>query len=181
MTPEVFRIETPLPAPAATVYAWHEDPEALELLSPDSAGIEILKPAEIKVGEVAHLRVPLFPGLMKIDWLAEIDFVQPGLEFRDLQVKGPFRRWYHRHQFIPQSSGCLMRDEVEFLLPGGIILHHLGKAFVHAQLSKMFSYRHQKLTEIFGISDRKLSNNRLSIEFPEVHPENPILRYADEF
>jgi ligand-binding SRPBCC domain-containing protein len=181
MKTAIFTIETPLPAPAATVYAWHENPEALGALSPESAGIEILQPAKLEVGAIAHLRVPLIPGLLKSDWLAEIDFVQPGLEFRDRQIKGPFKYWYHRHLFIPNGSGCLMRDVVEFRIPGGTVMHHLGTPFVMSELKKMFNYRHQKLIGIFGKQDQVCSGESDVAEVPEIHPENPILRYADEF
>jgi ligand-binding SRPBCC domain-containing protein len=176
---ETYTIETKLNAPAATVYAWHEDPSALGKLSPESVGVEVVKPASIKVGEIAHIKVPLIPNLLKIDWLAEITYVHRGLEFRDKQIKGPFRYWLHRHRFIPMGTGCLMRDEVEFVLPGGPLIHHLGKRFVRSQLAEMFSYRHEQLLQHFGQTPNVETKKGNLIQFPDVDPNNPILHYVN--
>jgi ligand-binding SRPBCC domain-containing protein len=177
--PETFTIETKLNAPAATVYAWHEDPSALDKLSPQSVGVEVVKPALIKVGEIAHIKVPLIPNLLKIDWLAKIIYVHKGLEFRDEQIKGPFSYWLHKHRFIPTGTGCLMRDEVEYVLPCGQLIHHLGKRFVQSQLKDMFSFRHEQLLQEFGGFPKEKGIKEAPIKTPEVHPNNPILRHAD--
>ena len=179
MKSEIFRMETKLNAPAATVYAWHEDPSALEQLSPESAGVEVVKPAALNVGEVALLRVPLVPNIFTVSWQAAIVYVKPGLEFQDRQLKGPFQYWHHRHKFVPTGSGCIMRDEVEFILPGGPAIHHLGKHFVQAQLREMFTYRHNQLLKRFGNPPTVNTRNHKTPSIAKVHPGNPILRYAD--
>ena len=48
-----------------------------------------------------------------------------------------------------------MRDEIEFMMPGGRLIHSALSPFVVSKLRKVFGYRHQILIKEFG----------------EVHPE----------
>lgn len=83
-------------------------------------------------------------------WLAEhVEYDPPHL-FADVQRRGPFAYWYHRHLFAPTTQGTtLMTDEVEYALPLGWLGAWLGGGFVRAKLQKMFDYRHQVVQQSF--------------------------------
>ncbi|GEM_PF-685053 len=180
MKPAKYTKESKLNSPAATVFAWHEDPSALEELTPKEEGIQIVKPSTLVDGAEVYLRVPVLGRWVYVDWVSQLKDIKPGLEFSDTQTKGIFKLWHHRHRFIPDGNGCLMRDEIEFILPGGVLIHSLFKGFVLTKLNQVFTYRHKKLSKIFGdLSGNQgllnESNSRVSL-----HPHNPILEYADE-
>ncbi|HSK21744.1 MAG TPA: SRPBCC family protein [Egicoccus sp.] len=53
---------------------------------------------------------------------SRIDAYQRPTRFVDVQTAGPFRTWRHEHTFEPHpAGGTLMRDEVVFSAPLGIL------------------------------------------------------------
>ena len=148
--------QTHLNAPPEKVYRWHDQPLALQRLTPEEDSIDVVRAAKLGDGNQAHLRIPLLGCCLYVDWTAELENVKPGREFSDRQIDGPFKIWKHRHLFLNgDSRGCLMRDEIEFMMPGGKLMHSVFSPFVVNKLRQVFTYRHQILVNEFG----------------EVHPE----------
>jgi len=46
---------------------------------------------------------------------------EPPLLFEDEQVRGPFRRWHHRHEMAPDVLGARLTDIVDFELPFALV------------------------------------------------------------
>ena len=75
--------------------------------------------------------------------------------FADVQGKGPFRSWHHRHEFASESRsgimGTRLRDRIEYeigLEPVGRLVNAL---FIAPQMRRTFAYR-QRAVERFLIS-----------------------------
>jgi ligand-binding SRPBCC domain-containing protein len=66
----------------------------------------------------------------------------PPRRFEDVQVKGPFREWRHRHLVIPDGDGAKLRDEIDYLVPLGWLGRALAGSFIEQRLQRMFDYRH---------------------------------------
>lgn len=78
--------------------------------------------------------------------------------FADRQESGPFAYWYHRHCFLDDGQGgTLLRDEIEYTVPLGVLGRWLGGWFVRRKLEAMFTYRHEKTRSLIetGAWDRK--------------------------
>lgn len=41
--------------------------------------------------------------------------------FVDEQISGPFKRWWHEHEFVADENGTLMIDRIEFDAPLGFL------------------------------------------------------------
>ena len=80
-------------------------------------------------------------------WTSLITNWQPMNEFADVQLKGPYSKWYHRHLFRPLSGGVLLEDKVVYRLPfsrfGGNFLH----GFIRKDIKTIFSYRRKRIKE----------------------------------
>ncbi len=75
--------------------------------------------------------------------------------FADRQVRGPFAYWYHRHLFLDDGEGeTLLRDEVDYRLPLGMLGELLGSRFVNLKLQKIFDHRHEATRAAPGIRQR---------------------------
>ena len=59
---------------------------------------------------------PLF-GIPQLKWITCIAVAEEPYRFVDVQVRGPYRHWWHEHTFIEQDGGTLMKDRVEYELP----------------------------------------------------------------
>jgi ligand-binding SRPBCC domain-containing protein len=96
---------------------------------------------------VLRVRVGPFPVL----WVFEHCDYQEGRQFRDIQVKGPFKRWDHTHGFIADGpAACWFEDRVEYALPLGRFGSLLAGWFVRRKLERMFEYRHRITAEVFA-------------------------------
>ncbi len=118
-------------APVERVFAFHERPDALELLTPPFPPVRILyKTRGIHVGA----RVVLRMGFTK--WVALHTEYEKDHLFVDQQVEGPFKRWVHRHEFVAVDGKTRLTDRIEFELPP------LSWA-VKLALAQVFRYRHR--------------------------------------
>lgn len=143
------------------LFDWHVRPGAFQRLTPPWQRVEVVR----TTGRVPHdgsrveLRIKLGPMWRK--WLVEHrDFVD-GESFTDLTLHGPFPAWTHHHRMEPavetdepgepgqpdekgqpQQQTALLRDTIDYRLPGGLIGRALGGGFARKQIQRGFDYRH---------------------------------------
>jgi ligand-binding SRPBCC domain-containing protein len=115
----------------------------LERLTPGWLRFEVLTPEPISMGEGSLIDYRLRLHGWPIRWRTRIESWDPPHVFEDRQMRGPYRLWHHRHEFIPARDGTLMRDIVHYGLPlSG--LGRLAHALIVARdLQRIFDYRHQ--------------------------------------
>lgn len=65
--------------------------------------------------------------------------------FVDEQVKGPFRRFRHVHEFSQDSSGTTMVDRIEFVAPLGLIGRMAEKFVLRRYLKRLIEARNRHL------------------------------------
>lgn len=123
------------------VFAFHERPDALELLSPPWEKIRVVQgPTSLEAGTVVLIdtRVLLF-------WL-RIEAVHTAYEknvrFVDEMRRGPFKRWRHEHRFERDGTGCRLTDEIEYTPPLGPLGRLADPFVVRPRLKRMFEHRH---------------------------------------
>lgn len=134
--------ESPLArATPRDLFAWHARPGAFERLCPPWQTIRIDQPAPVEDGSVAELRMK--KGPLWIPWTALHRDVEPGRAFVDVQTAGPFSRWVHRHEFLASDDGALLRDRIDFRLPGGALGQALAGRAIDRDLRTTFAYRHE--------------------------------------
>ncbi|HEX3769793.1 MAG TPA: SRPBCC family protein [Polyangiaceae bacterium] len=138
-----FTKEVVIAAPAATVFAFHERPDAFALLQPPWQKAEIVKaPGSLAVGTRVIVRVHFGPLWQTVE--AEHVAYEPGHMFADRMVRGPFARWLHRHIVTPEGpDASRLTDDVEYELPMGALGRVFGGAIARRELERMFAYRHE--------------------------------------
>ena len=97
--------------------------------------------AGIENGGRVVLRMGLGP--VSQQWVAEHRDYEAGVQFRDVQISGPFAHWEHTHRFEADGrTGCILEDRIEYALPGGRLGQILGGAWTRRKLARLFAYRH---------------------------------------
>lgn len=126
-------------APVEEVFAFHERPDALELLTPAFPPVRVVnKSGGIERGARVELRVGPFR------WLALHTEYEKNRLFEDEQVEGPMALWVHRHQFAAEGPRqCRLTDRVEYQLPGGKLVNALFGWSAKPGLAQMFAHRHK--------------------------------------
>jgi ligand-binding SRPBCC domain-containing protein len=139
-----FIKESLIKAPPERVFAFHLLPDALERLVPPWEKVRVIQKADIsRIGSRAIIETTVF-ALFHVRWVAEHVLYDPPREFEDVQIAGPFKGWRHRHIVRPHAEeGAILRDEIEYELPLGVVAAVFAPFLIERRLEKLFNYRHE--------------------------------------
>lgn len=151
-----YRLEADqwVPAPLAAVFPFFAEAENLELLTPPSLRFRVLTPRPITMEEGLTIDYRLRLQGVPFRWRSRIAEWNPPHGFTDIQERGPYLMWEHRHRFEPAEGGTRIVDVVDYRVPLGRLVH--GWA-VKPQLNRIFTYRAAAITERFGSKERQPS------------------------
>jgi ligand-binding SRPBCC domain-containing protein len=139
-----------LPRPIAEVFAFFSDAHNLDVLTPPWLGFRVLtpRPVALRAGAVIDYRLK-WRGV-PLSWRTEIAAWEPPHRFVDRQARGPYRLWVHEHSFTPHDGGTLMRDRVEYAVPGWLFEPVVHGLVVGPDVRRIFAYRQRKMRELFA-------------------------------
>lgn len=139
-----------IPRSREDVFAFFADAFNLELITPPflNFGVLTTAPIELHRGTLIDYRLKLY-GL-KMRWQTRIECYEPPRRFSDLQLKGPYRYWHHRHEFEAVDGGTLMRDRVEYELPLGPLGMLAHGLLIRRTLNRIFDYRKATIAKLFS-------------------------------
>jgi ligand-binding SRPBCC domain-containing protein len=145
-----FHAETTLPLPRDQVFPFFAAAENLETITPAELKFQILTPLPIAmdVGTLIRYRLRLMG--VPFEWLTRISAWNPPHEFEDVQMKGPYRTWIHRHRFMEVTAGTRMEDDVLYALPL-FPLGEIAAPLVALQVGRIFTYREQAIRRAFNL------------------------------
>jgi hypothetical protein len=137
-----FVKESIVPATVEEVFAFHERPDAFELLQAPWDTVEIITPpTSLEVGTRVELRTKIGPFWIRI--VAEHVAYERNRFFEDVMREGPFARWHHKHLFFEHEDGCRLRDEIDYAPPFGLLGRLVDPIAVRPRLEKLFDHRHE--------------------------------------
>lgn len=147
--PGVYVLETEqwLPRGNGEVFSLFADAFQLEAITPPWLHFQVLTPRPISMVSGTTIDYRLRLHRIPVKWRSEISVWEPPFRFVDRQLLGPYRLWHHQHTFAEQYGGTLVKDRVEYAVPGGPLVHRL---FVRRDLERIFAYRRQRLAELLG-------------------------------
>ena len=144
----VLKTSQEYPVRKKDAFFFFEDPKNLFHITPPwlDFRLESTQPVpEVSEGAEFYYRIRWL-GL-RLRWKSMIINYHPPEEFTDVQVIGPYARWEHTHRFQETSAGTIMRDEVRYALPLGLIGDLAHSIIVKRQLRNIFSFRAVKIGE----------------------------------
>ena len=143
MKTETYIRRSRIPAPAAAVSDWHAREGAFGRLSPPWQSVELISTSG-GINNGARTEFYLKAGPFRCRWIAEYGGLEPGRQFHDVQIAGPFASWKHTHIITPDGEdACILEDHIEYALPLGMIGRCLGGGMVRRDLERAFRYRHE--------------------------------------
>ncbi len=144
MPNSTFTLRSPMPVSADELYAWHGRPLAFQRLQPPWENTTVVKQSGAfgTEGFLITMRTSLL-GPVKGTWLAEAYDFQPGRQFQDRELHGPFAFWNHTHKFIPDGvNASFLEEHIEYRLPFGLPGRLFTSGMVRKRLAAVFAYRH---------------------------------------
>ena len=168
--PHHLQFEQWVPFPLEHVFGFFSNPENLPRMMPESSATKLIevnrrtapspspgvasdKAAGVGSTIVTSFRV--FPGLpIEARWIARITEFEWNRYFADVQAKGPFKSWHHRHEFVAETrngvSGTLVRDVIDYEVGFGFAGVVTNAVFVRRQMQATFAQRQQVLPQLLA-------------------------------
>ncbi len=171
-----------VPVPLERVFLFFANPGNLARIMPPQSGAEIIRvqlvppPGIPEEHATVTNRDPLagtgseivasfrvFPFLpLRAQWIAIITEFEWNHHFADVQKKGPFKYFHHRHEFAADTrngqAGTTVRDLIDYEVGFGFVGEIAQRLVVRRKLERMFAYRQQALEKL-------LATKKLSKEF----------------
>ena len=149
MADHVLEARLWLGRPRPDVFAFFADPANLARLTPPTFGVRLLTRAPVMAaGAVLDYRLSWYG--VPIRWRAFVREFDPPYRFLDVQLRGPYARWEHRHRFLEEDGGTVVEDRVVYRLPLGFVGRALHAATVGRQLRAVWAYRTRQLAAVLG-------------------------------
>jgi ligand-binding SRPBCC domain-containing protein len=168
--PHHLEFEQWVPFPIERVFAFFSNPENLPRIMPASSGAFLIaldrKPAPplppgipcdgaAGVGSTIITSFRVFPLLpIRAQWIARITEFEWNHYFADVQDKGPFKSWHHRHEYRAEAregiAGTLVGDEIDYEVGLGFMGEMANAIFIRRQMHRTFTQRHEMLPRLLS-------------------------------
>jgi|SRR3954454_1942681 ligand-binding SRPBCC domain-containing protein len=155
-----------VPFPLERVFELFSNPENLPRIMPKVSATRLIalnrvhpsgilseKAAGVGSSIVTSFRIfPLLP--IRSRWIARITEFEWNRYFADVQDKGPFKSWHHRHQFEPETrnriAGTLVLDVIDYEVGFGWLGSAANSIFIKRQMKNTFAERQHKLPQLLA-------------------------------
>jgi ligand-binding SRPBCC domain-containing protein len=138
-----------LAKPRAEVFAFFTEPASLALITPPWLRLRVGGPATT-LTTFAVLDYRLAWLGLPLRWRTLIREWDPPARFVDVQVRGPYERWEHRHLFLEERAGTWVEDRVTYRLPFGPLGVAVHGLVVARQLAAVWAYRRRRISELIA-------------------------------
>jgi ligand-binding SRPBCC domain-containing protein len=120
---------------------------------PDYIRVKILKGSDqLRNGDSIKLKIKI-AGISFL-WESAIVEYKENEYFMDRMIRGPFKKWEHKHYFRNSGGGTEMTDIVDYDLPLGILGYITNKLFVKKMVEDIFTFRNNYDLENFKDSKK---------------------------
>jgi ligand-binding SRPBCC domain-containing protein len=141
----IYEKRTVIDIDPATLFQWHARPGAFERLSPPWERLRVLARYG-GIADGARVTLMLKHGPFSIRWEALHRGFVDGVQFQDVQVSGPFKKWEHTHRVEPTGDGrAMLVDHVDYALPLGPVGRLVATMFAGRMMERLFVFRHRRI------------------------------------
>ena len=138
---KVYQHQTLIPTTMARMIAFHQDPRALNRLTPPPIFVQLLRD-DRKSFSQGELVFRLWFGPLPIQWVARHEPGPTPTSFIDRMIDGPLDSWQHEHLFRAVSGGVELTDRVTYAHKPGLPGLLTRLLFDGLPLRLLFVYRH---------------------------------------
>ena len=133
-----------------SVFEFFEDPRNLKEITPPWLSFQVVSASDEVMKQGMKIRYKIRWLGLRMPWESLIAEYERNVRFADEMLRGPYKSWYHVHEFKAVSDGVEMLDRVEYELPFGPLGKLAHWLMVRRQLKAIFDYREKRIRQIFG-------------------------------
>jgi ligand-binding SRPBCC domain-containing protein len=138
---KVFQHKSVIPTSLETIIRFHEQPNALKLLTPPPLIVQVVKDERLSNTQ-GTVDFVLWFGPVPVRWLARHEPGPIATSFIDRMLVGPLAAWEHQHLFRAVEGGVELLDRITFAHKRGWRGWLTRLIFDGVALKFLFSYRH---------------------------------------
>ncbi len=135
--------------PLEKVFEFFARPENLSMITPRSMNFSILTPSPLVMKEGALIDYTVTIVGTGMRWTTLITEYQPPHCFIDVQLRGPYSYWHHKHTFYETDEGTMIEDEIRYAMPFGFLGEIVHSLFVGRTLNNIFDHRMKTIRQLF--------------------------------
>ena len=135
--------------PLEDVFPFFAEARNLEAITPSWLNFRITSQStpDVRAGTLIRYRLKVHG--IPASWLTLIERWDPPHAFADRQLRGPYSKWFHTHEFHSLRGGTLLLDRVQYRPPLGLLGLLVAGRWVSAQVREIFGYRYQAIEARF--------------------------------
>lgn len=139
-----------LPVSREVLVEFFSVPENLSRITPEEISFQVIYASHTRIQQGTQITYRMKQLGIPVKWKAIIAEWTPPDYFVDVQVKGHFAYYRHKHMLIEKEGGTLIRDELEYRLPFSPISDWLVNFWVKKNLKETFEFRSRKMNQLFN-------------------------------
>ncbi len=136
-------------SPVNNVFSYFSEAKNLEKITPDYLNFKILGMNTDKIESGSLIDYKLQIHGLPFKWKTRINDFNDGHSFVDEQLKGPYSKWVHKHDFIPVKQGTLISDRVVYKIPLGFLGKLVAGWFIKRDVTNIFNFRNSVINKTF--------------------------------
>ena len=130
------------------IFEFFCDPHNLERITPPFLGFKIVDISTKKIEEGTLINYKLRVHGVPFKWRTLIKEWSDNKYFIDLQLKGPYKIWHHKHSFTQLPDGVSMEDKVDYEIPFSFFTAPIVGPFIKKDVRQIFDYRTEELKKL---------------------------------
>lgn len=138
-----------LPGRPDAVFPFFGNARNLERITPPFLGFRIRRVQGEPLRAGSRIDYSLRLHRLPVRWRTLIEIWDPPHRFVDLQIRGPFRQWRHRHTFEENAGRTLVTDVVDFDLYCRPLARTPLLAWIYTDMRAIFAYRRHATAGFF--------------------------------
>ncbi len=147
---QVFETRQWVHRPVDELWGFFTEAENLEAITPPWLNFRIVAKSTPSIEKGTLIDYRLRIRGVPARWRTLIESWEPMKRFVDIQLKGPYAKWHHTHDFEPLKGGTLLTDRVVYRLPVGVLGDAVAGGVVGRDIARIFGYRREVIQKRFG-------------------------------
>lgn len=123
------------------VFDFYCEPDNLPKISPSFPAVKLSR-AGIRIGQGLTFKISISFFIFSLVWEVLIQNFEPGKSFTDVQISGPFKIWWHVHEFKETPDGTELNDKIFYEMPFGKIGKWIEPILIRPYLKNWLHFRH---------------------------------------
>lgn len=144
-----FQFRQVLPVSVEELFNFLIQPSNLEQIEAKAMRVKVLSSSTPIIEQGTVIDYSFLKNGIPIRWQSKITEFERNVYFTDLQTKGPFRYWFHKHSLQSVAEGTEITDDLTFEPPLGILGTVAYHAFIRREIQGIFRLRKVRMEELF--------------------------------